>query len=137
MPREIRWCVWLRCATCRRVTTHAVLQHAVDSAGQCVMERANSEVDDARRRVRRLVAGLEADGVQVEWTSSSPGEFRDGAPSTLAIELRTADVPSKLVVIAWIEASPVQQLKALEFAVQLIDDPIRHYELRSPGIIVR
>lgn len=137
LPKDLRWCRWLRCMHCKRTTIHAVLQDTVGSGKQCVMEMANLRVDASRSGVRRLVAGLEADGVRIEWTSSHLGAFPDGTPSTLAVELSAGEGSSELVVAVWTEASPVQQLRALEYAVQVIDNPMRRHQLRDSGIIVR
>lgn len=126
-PREVGdhpWCAWLRCGHCRRVTLHAVI---ADSLAQrwrtegCDRERHDRLTDRCRRRIERRLAALVAEGVTVVRAMSTDDMQVEDAPVEV---VEYADARGLQIRIC-ATATPVQLLRVVEAAEDVIDDPTK------------
>lgn len=118
------WCTWLRCAHCRVSTVHAVIVDALaDTWGRdgCDRERHDRTADRHRRRIRRRLDALSAEGVTIVKALSVDDMNLDDA---LVEVIEYADARA-FVIRVCTTAAPSRLLEALELAEDLLDAPAR------------
>ena len=120
---ESWWLTWLRCSgPCKAITPHALINDAgPESAPRDGREEDNRRTDTARRVLWRRLAGLEAEGVEIEWATADVLEQPEQFPAEL--ECRRSGPPSKFAVLLLTGAGPADLLAAVEEAERLLDNP--------------
>jgi len=116
------WCTWLRCAHCDAVRLHAVIADTIAQQWRvegCDRERHNRLTDRCRRRIERRLKALVAEGVTVvEITASGDMQIDDALVEVVEYE-DTRGVQLRICATA----TPVQLLRGLEDAEDVIDEP--------------
>ena len=120
---EAWWLTWLRCSgPCKAITPHALVNDAgPESSPRDGREEDNRRTDTARRVLWRRLAGLEAEGVEIEWATADVLEQPEQFPAEL--ECRRSGIPSKFAVLLLTGADPADLLAAVEEAERLLDNP--------------
>jgi hypothetical protein len=119
-----QWCSWLRCAHCGVNTVHAIIFDALADAWRhdgCDRERYDRTADRDRRRIRRRLNALAAEGVTIVRAHSTDDMTVDNA---LVEVIEYAYIPRFLLRV-FTTATPSRVLEAVELAEDALDDPTR------------
>lgn len=137
-PDQATWTNWLKCTECGRITLHAEIQDANRARGfltrGCIMEEENRQEDVGARIIRRRIAGLRADGIEIEWVDDPILNASD-QECALGVELRTNGPVEYLRIELWSAASKRQLrklLETIEHRIDDLDDPLRARLRQAP-----
>jgi len=117
------WLSWLRCSgPCKAITPHALINDAgPESSPRDGREEDNRRTDIARRMLRRRLAGLEAEGVEIAWAGADRLEQPADYPAEVECRRMGATPNFKLLLLC--DADPADLLAAVEEAERLLDLP--------------
>jgi hypothetical protein len=122
MP-ESWWLTWLRCSgPCKAITPHALINDAgPESSPRDGREEDNRRTDTARRVLQRRLAGLNAEGVEIEWVTAE--DLEQPAEFPAEVKCRRFGPTSRFTIVLLSDADPADLLAAVEEAERLLDKP--------------